>query len=272
MARNICEVIKAPTIARKSNTYQMVQYGTTNLQVNRAILFTLKHSNQRVSTQLKEQTWRSLVPNLVIQQLPGTHDTLLETLTASIIIEQLQARNILWVVETISTNYFWFSFANESTSTEKVSLVNSKPSMCLVKNYVRQLFEHICLISVQLFHLAPDPSQPSSRWRLRYSLFFRIYINNSPHPTKKEQSSSEHKNNYNRSRWHLPWTRFTTDRQCSAQQTYSHVMRVATTHLILNWTFWNRFAAGYQKQLIKKMIRHVFFAVGSHFPIPDRRR
>ena len=95
MARNICEVIKAPTIAQKSNTYQMLQYGTTNLQVNRAILFTLKHSNQRVSTELKEQTWQSLVPNLVIQQLPGTHDTLLETLTASIIIEQLQARNIL---------------------------------------------------------------------------------------------------------------------------------------------------------------------------------
>ena len=211
MARNICEVIEAPTIARKSNTYQMVQYGTANLQVNRAILFTLKNSNQRVSTELKEQTRQSLVPNLVIQQLPGTHDTLLETLTASIIIEQLQARSILWIVETISTNYFWFSFANKSTTTEKVSLVNSKQSMCLVKNTVRQRFEHICLISVQLFHLAPDASQPSSRWRLRYALFFQIYINNSPHSSKNAQSSSEHKNNHNRSRWYLLWTRFTTD-------------------------------------------------------------
>jgi hypothetical protein len=95
MAKNMYEVIKAPTIARESYTYQTVKYATTNLQVNRAILFTLKHSNQCVSTELKEQTWQSLVPNLVIQQLPGTHDTLLETSTASIIIEQLQARNLL---------------------------------------------------------------------------------------------------------------------------------------------------------------------------------
>ena len=95
MAKNMYEVIKAQTIARESYTYRMVKQATTNLQINRAILFTLKHSNQRISREMKEQTWQSLVPNLVIQQLHGTHDTLLETATASIIIEQLQARNIL---------------------------------------------------------------------------------------------------------------------------------------------------------------------------------
>jgi thioesterase domain-containing protein len=95
IAKNMCEVIQAHIIAQESYLYEAAKHSSGSFLVQRAILFTLKHHNPNVSREIKEQTWQSLIPDLIIEQLDGTHDILLEATTADIIIEQLKARTIL---------------------------------------------------------------------------------------------------------------------------------------------------------------------------------
>ncbi|CAF4861275.1 unnamed protein product [Rotaria sp. Silwood2] len=95
MAKTIFEVIKAQTIAKENYTYDSATNSIESVRPNNAIMFTLKQNNQTLSNETKHRVWKTLLPDLKIEQVYSTHDTLLEPPTVNVIVDQLKEMNIL---------------------------------------------------------------------------------------------------------------------------------------------------------------------------------
>ncbi|CAF4205444.1 unnamed protein product [Rotaria sp. Silwood2] len=95
MAKTIFEVIKAQTIAKENYTYDSATNSIESVRPNNAIMFTLKQNNQTLSNETKHRVWKTLLPDLKIEQVYSTHDTLLEPPTVNVIVDHLKAMNIL---------------------------------------------------------------------------------------------------------------------------------------------------------------------------------
>jgi thioesterase domain-containing protein/acyl carrier protein len=95
MAKKIFEVIKAQTIAKEYYTYDLAKNSKESIKIKKAIMFTLKQNNQYTSSTRKHRVWKSLLPQLSIENIDGTHDKLLETPSVRLIVDRLKQMNII---------------------------------------------------------------------------------------------------------------------------------------------------------------------------------
>lgn len=95
MSMKIFEVIKAQTIAKENYTMNLAKASKESIRIDKAILFLLKHNNQYTSSEIKRRVWSSLLPQINIEHIDGTHHTLLEMPTVRLIINQLKQINVL---------------------------------------------------------------------------------------------------------------------------------------------------------------------------------
>lgn len=95
MSKKIFEVIKAQTIAKEFYTYDLAKTSNESIQIEKSILFTLKENNQYTPSDVKHRVWTSLLSQLNIKNIDGTHHTLLDMPTVRLTIDQLKQMNIL---------------------------------------------------------------------------------------------------------------------------------------------------------------------------------
>ncbi|CAF1246238.1 unnamed protein product [Adineta steineri] len=79
------EIIKANMIAKESYTYHTARTSNDLIKINHTIMFTLKDNP---SNKTKRQIWKSLLPHLIIEDVAGTHQTLLENPTVQFIVDR----------------------------------------------------------------------------------------------------------------------------------------------------------------------------------------
>ncbi|UJR34949.1 hypothetical protein I4U23_027727 [Adineta vaga] len=93
--QKIFEVIKNQIIAKESYTYDLAKESNESIQIKKSILFTLKENNQFTSNETKHQIWNSLLSQLNIENIDGTHDTLLENPSVHFIVDRLKQMNFI---------------------------------------------------------------------------------------------------------------------------------------------------------------------------------
>ncbi|CAF3817106.1 unnamed protein product [Rotaria sordida] len=95
MAKKVVDVIKAHTIALQHYTFESAISSHEIMLDNQTIMFTLKQNNSRTPNETKHKVWRTLLPNLRIEQIDGTHATLLETPIVNVIVNRLKEINVI---------------------------------------------------------------------------------------------------------------------------------------------------------------------------------
>ncbi len=58
-------------------------------------MFTLKENNQYTPSNIKHQVWNSLLSQLNIENIDGTHDKLLEIPIVHLIVDRIKQMNII---------------------------------------------------------------------------------------------------------------------------------------------------------------------------------
>jgi thioesterase domain-containing protein/acyl carrier protein len=85
--KDMFEIIKANMIAKESYTYHTAKTSNDLIKINHTIMFTLKDNP---SNNTKHQIWKSLLPHLIIEDVDGTHQTLLENPSVQFIVDRLK--------------------------------------------------------------------------------------------------------------------------------------------------------------------------------------
>ncbi|CAF1134744.1 unnamed protein product [Rotaria sordida] len=94
MTDKVFDVIKAQMIALQHYTFESAVNSHEIMLDNQTIMFTLTQNNSRTPNERKHKVWRTLLPNLRIEQVDGTHAILLEIPTVNIIVNRLKEINI----------------------------------------------------------------------------------------------------------------------------------------------------------------------------------
>jgi hypothetical protein len=95
MPKKVFEVIKAHTIAKECYTYDLAKNSKGSIKIEKAIMFTLKENNQYTPSNIKHQVWNSLLSQLNIENIDGTHDKLLEIPIVHLIVDRIKQMNII---------------------------------------------------------------------------------------------------------------------------------------------------------------------------------